>query len=148
MTRKETGRILIIQLPADFVVLKALASDVRLRILEILRSGEKNVNEIKNEIGLPQSTVATNIMLLQKAKLIETRSVKAAKGTQKICSALYDEFVIGLPGPATEAEDAIEVEMPIGLFIEYSVSPPCVCARLRRSSASWTRPRRSWSRSG
>jgi predicted transcriptional regulator len=124
-SHRNEGRILIIQLPRDFTVLKGLASEVRLRILEILRNGEKNVNEIKDEMGLPQSTVATNILLLEKAKLIETRSIKAAKGTQKICSALYDEFIINLSEPDPEVKDAIEVEMPIGLFIEYAVSPPC-----------------------
>jgi predicted transcriptional regulator len=115
---------MIIQLPQDFKALKGLSSEVRLRILEILRDGEKNVNELTDEMGLPQSTTATNIMLLEEAKLIETRNVKAAKGTQKICSALYDEFVIQL-SQRPEANDAIEVEMPIGLFIEYDVSPPC-----------------------
>lgn len=123
--RKDKGRILIIQLPRDFVVLKGLASEVRLRILDILRKGEKNINEIKEEAGIPQSTVATNIMLLEKANLVETRNIKAAKGMQKICSSLYDEFVVEFSDPATEINNAIEVEMPIGLFIEYAVSPPC-----------------------
>jgi predicted transcriptional regulator len=123
--RKSKGRIMVIRLPQDFKAIKGLASEARLRILEILRSGERNVNQIKDEMGLPQSTVATNIMLLEEARLIETRSVKAAKGTQKICSALYDEFVVQFSEPASETRDAIEVEMPIGLFIEYSVSPPC-----------------------
>jgi predicted transcriptional regulator len=123
--RKNKGRILIIQLPRDFMALKGLASEIRLKILELLHKGEKNVNEIKEETGLPQSTIATNIMLLEEAKLIETRNIKAAKGTQKICSALYDEFVIEFSEPMTEVKDAIEVEMPIGLFIEYAVSPPC-----------------------
>ena len=122
--KKSKGRIMIIQLPQDFKALKGLASDVRLRILDILRKGERNVNEIKDEMGLPQSTIATNIMLLEEARLIETKNMKAAKGTQKICSALYDEFIIQFAEPS-EAKDAIEVEMPIGLFIEYNVSPPC-----------------------
>ena len=121
---KNRGRIMVIQLPQDYRAIKGLASEVRLRILEILRNGEKNVNEIKDEMGLPQSTIATNNMFLEEAKLIETRNVKAAKGTQKICSALYDEFIIQFSEPST-GSDAIEVEMPIGLFIEYSVSPPC-----------------------
>jgi predicted transcriptional regulator len=124
-TRKNAGRILFLQLPRDFMILKGLASKIRLKILEILHKGDKNVNEIKAEIGLPQSTIATNIMLLEKAKLIETRNIKAAKGTQKICSALYDEFVIELSSPIEKVNDAIEVEMPIGLYIECSVSPPC-----------------------
>jgi predicted transcriptional regulator len=118
------GRIRIIQLPQDFNALKGLASEVRLKILDILRRGEKNVNEIKDEIGLPQSTIATNIIFLEEAGLIETRNMKAAKGTQKICSTLYDEFIIRFSEPGV-AKDAIEVEMPIGLFIECNVSPPC-----------------------
>ena len=126
---KRKGRIMIINLPQDFDVVKGLASEVRLRILEILRNGDRNVNEIKDELGLPQSTIASNVMLLEKAQLIETRNLKAAKGTQKICSALYDEFVIQF-SEASEIKDAIEVEMPIGLFIEYNVSPPCgMCSR-------------------
>ena len=126
---KSKGRIMIIQLPQDFKALKGLASEVRMNILEILRKGERNVNEIKDEMGLPQSTIATNIMFLEEARLIETRNMKAAKGTQKICSALYDEFIIQFSEP-NEAKDAIEVEMPIGLFIEYNVSPPCgMCSK-------------------
>lgn len=121
---KSKGRIMILQLPKDFKALRGLASEVRLRILEILRKGERNVNEIKDELGLPQSTIATNVMFLEEARLIETRNLKAAKGTQKICSALYDEFIIQFSEPG-EVKDAIEVEMPIGLFIEYNVSPPC-----------------------
>ena len=115
---------MIIQLPQDFKVLKGLASEVRLKILEILRKGDRNVNEIKEEMGLPQSTVATNIMILEEARIIETRSLKAIKGTQKVCSALYDEFIMEFSEPS-RGNDAIEVEMPIGLFIEYKVSPPC-----------------------
>jgi predicted transcriptional regulator len=122
--KKSKGRIMIIQLPQDYKALKGLASEVRLKILEILRKGERNVNEIKDEMGLPQSTIATNIMMLEEARLIETRNLKAAKGTQKICSSLYDEFIIQFTEPS-ESKDAIEVEMPIGLFIEYNVSPPC-----------------------
>ncbi len=121
---KSNGRIMIIQLPQDFKALKGLASDVRLKILEILRKGDRNVNEITQEMGLPQSTIATNIMLLEDARLIETRSLKAFKGTQKICASLYDEFIIEFTEPKA-LNDAIEVEMPIGLFIEYKVSPPC-----------------------
>jgi predicted transcriptional regulator len=124
------GRILMIQLPRDFGVLKALASEVRVRILDLLRNGEMNVNEIKDATGLPQSTIATNILVLEEARLVEARNQKAAKGTQKLCSALYDEFVIEFSKPATEVKGAIEVEMPIGLFIEYAVSPPCgMCSR-------------------
>ncbi len=117
-------RVMVIQLPQEFKAVKGLASELRLKILEILRAGDKNVNEIAKEMGLPQSTVATNIMILEEAKLIETKSIKAFKGTQKVCTALYDEFIVEF-AEQTREKDVIEVEMPIGLFIEYEVSPPC-----------------------
>jgi predicted transcriptional regulator len=115
---------MIIQLPQDFKALKGLASKVRLKIVEILRTGDKNVNEITREMGLPQSTIATNIMILEDARLIETKNVKAFKGTQKVCASLYDEFIVEFTEPK-QVNDFIEVEMPIGLFIDYMVSPPC-----------------------
>ena len=117
-------RVMVIQLPQDLKAVKGLASQVRLKILEILRAGDKNVNEITQEMGLPQSTVATNIMVLEEARLIETKSIKANKGTQKVCSALYDDFIVEFAEQRRE-NDVIEVEMPIGLFIDYQVSPPC-----------------------
>jgi len=117
-------RVMVIQLPQDFKVVRGLASEVRLKILEILRAGDKNVNEITQEMGLPQSTIATNIMILEEARLIDTKSVKAFKGTQKVCTSLYDEFIIEF-AELERTTDVIEVEMPIGLFIDYKVSPPC-----------------------
>src|SRR5208283_2526356 len=98
-TAKGKRRMMLIQLPQDLKAVKGLASEARLRILEILRRGERNVNELAREMGLPQSTVATNIMVLEEARLIETRSVKAQKGTQKVCASLYDEFVIEFTEP-------------------------------------------------
>jgi len=108
-------------------VLKGLASLVRVRILKLLRKrGRLNVNEISRELSLPQSTVATNIQMLEEAGLIETHTVKAKKGHQKICRAKFDEIIVRF-----EAEEPIldrnlvEVSMPLGLMTSCEVSAPC-----------------------
>ena len=55
-------------------VLKGLASPVRMRILQLLhKSGKMNVNEISKVLSLPQSTVATNIQMLEEAGLVSRR---------------------------------------------------------------------------
>ncbi|HVL21724.1 MAG TPA: metalloregulator ArsR/SmtB family transcription factor [Amaricoccus sp.] len=67
-------------------ILKALASETRIRILELLtRKGPHNVNQVAAELDLPQSTVSANIQVLVDAGLVRTRSQKARKGSQKIC---------------------------------------------------------------
>lgn len=108
-------------------VLKGLSSPIRIKILRLLHSnGPMNVNEISKALKLPQSTVATNIQILNDAELIRTETSKASKGQQKICSARYDEVLIRLDGiPAREKDRMIEVAMPLGLYTSYQVSAPC-----------------------
>jgi predicted transcriptional regulator len=106
---------------------RSLASPVRLHILRLLREhGPMNVNDIARALGLPQSTVATNVQMLERTALLRTETVKASKGQQKICSTPFDEIVIRLARPALERkEDLIEVAMPLGLYTGCSVSAPC-----------------------
>ena len=122
---RSTGRILVIELKKDLPVLKGLSSEIRLSILELLRERDMNVGEIAAVLKLPQSTVATNIIALEKVGLIATNSRKASKGNQKVCSPIYEEFVVKFPEREKEENDVFEVEMPVGLFIQYEVSSPC-----------------------
>jgi predicted transcriptional regulator len=108
-------------------VLKGLASPVRMRILQLLhKSGKMNVNEISKVLSLPQSTVATNIQMLEEAGLVDTYPIKARKGHQKICAAKYDEIILRFDsGEEQRKDNQIEVAMPLGLFTSCEVSAPC-----------------------
>jgi predicted transcriptional regulator len=108
-------------------VLRALASPMRLQILSLLqRQGPLNVNEISDRLGAAQSTIATNIHVLEAAGLIEAELAKASKGQQKICAVRFDEIVIRLDGaPAARADDVVEVAMPLGLYTAHQVAAPC-----------------------
>lgn len=109
------------------LVLKGLASPIRARILQLLTARERlNVNEISRELQLPQSTIATNIQMLEEAGLIVTETVKARKGQQKICSARYDEILLRFNGQGRRRDSSlVEVSMPLGLFTNAEVSAPC-----------------------
>jgi predicted transcriptional regulator len=111
----------------NIAVLKGLSSPVRLRILRLLRlGGPLNVNQISDALKLPQSTVATHIKVLKNAELIATKTRKASKGQQKICSARFDEVIIRLDeAPTRKLDEVIEVAMPLGLYTGYQVSAPC-----------------------
>ena len=108
-------------------VLRGLASPIRARILKLLHEcGKLNVNEISQRLGLPQSTVATNIQVLEKAGLLVTETINARKGQQKICSARYDEIVVRFELEARRRDDnLVEVSMPLGLFTSAEVNAPC-----------------------
>ena len=124
--------ILIIDPENDLRILKGLGSSVRLKILALIQKAPKNVQQIAEALKLPQSTVATNIMVLEKAGLVKTWNAKGKKGTQKMCKPVWTEVVIKLWNGEYDVQksDVIEVEMPVGLYTRYNVRAPCgLCSR-------------------
>ncbi len=127
-----TSQIIVVDPLEKLDLLRSLASEVRIRILELLhKKGPKNVNQVADELGLPQSTVSANIQVLVDAGLIETRSQKARKGSQKVCYPIVSEILIAFKDHgAAEGLDVIEVAMPLGLYTRCEVSAPCgLCSK-------------------
>jgi ArsR family transcriptional regulator len=54
-------------------ILKALAQPTRLKILELLRNGEKCICEIVPALNGEQSNISRHISLMQKSHLVTTR---------------------------------------------------------------------------
>jgi predicted transcriptional regulator len=129
--RQDKIHALIIDSSRDIRVLKAIGTEVRVRVLELLQNQEMNVTEISRSLGIPQSTAATSVLALEEAGLIDSHSANGVKGGQKVCPARYKEFLIIFNPPNIPRDsNVIEVEMPVGLFTSYDVSAPCgLCSR-------------------
>jgi DNA-binding transcriptional ArsR family regulator len=54
---------------------KALAHPARLKILELLRSGELSVNELQTRLELEPSAVSQHLAVLRGKNIVETRKV-------------------------------------------------------------------------
>lgn len=107
-------------------VAAALSSDLRRSILVLLSERKLNINQIAAELGIPQSTAATNVMILEKANLISTKQLAGRKGAQKVCSLAAEEVVLRLVPEDTELlSDVIETQMPVGLFTDFQAFTPC-----------------------
>ena len=107
-------------------VLRGLASPARARILRLLhRRPGVNVNDIAEALSLPQSTVSSNLQILEGAGLIRTETHKGRKGHQKLCFSAFDEVLVMLRDDVSVDANAIEVAMPIGLYTSCEVSAPC-----------------------
>ncbi|MFO7805629.1 MAG: helix-turn-helix domain-containing protein [Paracoccaceae bacterium] len=122
-----SNKFLVVDPIEQLDVIKGLASEVRIRIIRLLESrGPMNVNQIAEVLDLPQSTVSSNIQILEAINLVVTRSEKARKGSQKICRSVFSEVLIAFSEVQREPQnDALEVAMPIGLYTRCNVSAPC-----------------------
>ncbi len=54
---------------------KALAHPTRIRILELLRNGEKSVGELQHEMASEGSTVSQQLAILRMKNVVDTRKV-------------------------------------------------------------------------
>lgn len=122
-------RMLVINMDDESVdveqLLKGLASNPRIEILRFLGSHSCSVNEIAEALGMPTSTAALHINLLEKAGLIRTELKPASRGLKKICVRLYDQVMITLPEGERLPENTIDVSMPIGAYVDCSAAPMC-----------------------
>ncbi|WP_208588657.1 ArsR/SmtB family transcription factor [Gracilibacillus suaedae] len=108
-------------------VARALSSEVRLQIISLLSKQNMNINQLADSIGIPMSTAASHIKVLEEAGLILTELRPASRGAMKVCTRNFDDVHIKLntsKNYAGEYEN-YEIEMPIGQYTDFSVSPTC-----------------------
>jgi predicted transcriptional regulator len=113
-------------------VLRGLASPVRVSVLKLLHErGPQNVNDIAAKLGMPQSTISSNVQVLEECGLIRTETQKARKGNQKICHSTFDEVLVLFKEDIKPLRaHEIEVSMPVGLYTSCEVSAPCgLCSK-------------------
>ncbi|AIE60354.1 ArsR/SmtB family transcription factor [Bacillus methanolicus] len=77
------------QFKADFF--KALAHPLRIRILELLAEGEKNVNELQTLIGTEGSAVSQQLSVLRSKNI-----VNGTKDGNRVLYSLRDPMIIDL----------------------------------------------------
>lgn len=108
-------------------VLRGLASPLRVQILKLLHRGVGvSVNAISEALDLPQSTVSSNLQILETAGLIRTEAHKGRKGNQKLCFSTFDEILVVFKEDiADTSANVVDVAMPIGLYTSCEVSAPC-----------------------
>lgn len=102
-------------------VARALDSDIRRRMLEVLFDKPLSVSQLAKSLSIPQSTCTVNLQILRDAGLIQ-----AASDNARLLTTTIEEVVIPLRGgePTPETR-VIEVDMPIGLYSAYEVHAPC-----------------------
>lgn len=106
-------------------VFAALASEPRLRILELLCDHVANVSEIAEALGISMSSATMHIASLEEAGLVSSEQRPAARGTQKLCARTYDTLLVSLSHGRDENPASIEISMPVGAYVDCQVSPTC-----------------------
>jgi predicted transcriptional regulator len=110
---------------ATITILKALANETRMAMLEYLGERVVPLTQITQDLDLPPSTAAMHIGILERAGLVHTELQPASRGLQKVLSRTYDELVIDLPRGTHHSRERVEISMPVGAYSAFEVEPTC-----------------------
>ena len=56
-------------------VCKSMANPTRLKIMNLLREGEKSVEELKKQLSLPKANLSQHLSVLRQRRIVSTRRV-------------------------------------------------------------------------
>ena len=111
-------------------IASALSGELRLDILTLLSGGERSINEIAVELGIPLSTTTVNTQKLEQAGLITVSHLPGRRGQKKICALAYNDILLKLGDKPPQSSNIVEVDMPVGHFVHAQATPPCgICTR-------------------
>ena len=105
-------------------IAQALSGELRIQILDLLQSGQRNLNEISSALNIPLSTATVNIQKLEEAGLIISHLEPGVRGIQKLCSLAYDQVVFNLNNKINPSSFE-EISMPVGHYTQAHITSPC-----------------------
>lgn len=106
-------------------IFQALASESRLKIIEILKEEEKNIRELAEILKMSSTIIVRHIAKLEKAEIIKTVSVPGKRGIQKICRLNIDKILFNFKGDMLENDLIAKLSIPVGHYLNYSVQATC-----------------------
>lgn len=110
-------------------VAHALSVQARLDMIRLLGERNMNVVELAEALGLPVSTAANHVKVLEAAGLIRTELQPATRGAMKVCSFVGRDLYIKLharkPDAGAGEIQTYLAEMPIGHYTDCEVYPTC-----------------------
>ncbi len=106
-------------------IFRALGSEPRARIVELLADRDMNINELSLALGLAQPSVSKHVQILEEAGLVASDYLAGPQGMQKRCRRLHERILVEMEGRRRREDGVAEIEIPIGMFTQVEATPTC-----------------------
>lgn len=104
---------------------KALGSDTRIQILNILLENEQmSMNQLATELNISNGALTGHVKKLEECGLINISNESAGHGNQKMCSVTQDRIIVDIKKPI-DYKNVFETEIKVGQFSRHQVWPTC-----------------------
>ena len=104
---------------------KALGSDTRIQILNILLENEQmSMNQLATELNISNGALTGHVKKLEECGLINISNESAGHGNQKMCSVTQDRIIVDIKKPI-DYKNVFETEIKVGQYSRHQVWPTC-----------------------
>lgn len=104
---------------------KALGSDVRVQILNILLENDHmTMNQLASQLNISNGALTGHIKKLEECGLISTSNESASHGNSKVCSVIQDKILVEIEQPLDLA-NVYSTDIKVGQFSKYNIVPTC-----------------------
>lgn len=106
-------------------IFKALGSEIRLQILNILLDNDHmSMNQLASQLNITNGALTGHIKKLEECGLISTSNESAGHGNQKICSIMQDKIIVDIEKPINYT-NVYSTQIKVGQFSSHNICPTC-----------------------
>lgn len=106
-------------------IFEALASDVRIKIIELLGQEPMIMKDLASALGLSNSIITMHVKKLEKADLVRTEMIPGKGASQKLCTLVADRIELVFPRKGLIPRNFHIANIPIGHYTDFDVKPTC-----------------------
>lgn len=104
---------------------EALASNVRIKIIELLGQEPMIMKDLASALGLSNSIITMHVKKLERADLVRTEMIPGKGASQKLCTLVADRIELVFPSKGLIPRNFHISNISIGHFTDFDVKPTC-----------------------
>lgn len=104
---------------------EALASNVRIKIIELLGQEPMIMKDLASALGLSNSIITMHVKKLERADLVRTEMIPGKGASQKLCTLVADRLELVFPSKGMIPRNFHISNISIGHFTDFDVKPTC-----------------------
>ena len=130
--------------PENAAFFGALASSVRLQIIQILSKDELSIKELAEKVGISSPIMLKHIQLLEDAGIVTSRMVRKNGSLCRICTLVFAEYRFMIETRRKNLPSVQTFSVPVGQYADISGKPTCGLATAEGIITVMDDPRVFW----
>lgn len=122
-------------------VYEALASKVRIKIIQVLAVKKMNIRELAEATELSSAIMTMHVKKLEKSGIIQTKMIPGKGGAQRICWLNTESIKIAFPQKENPKRKVHQTEVSVGHYTDFKIEPTCGLATLENIIGEFDDPR-------